>query len=92
MDSYFYYYQFKIPKFENFNWLVIRTKNQYIHAISPTSFYVYSENKENNQNLSWNISLTVISVVNTLLIVFILFKILTFKKQLSSDEINNKLN
>ena len=95
-DSYYFYYRYKIPKFENMNWLIIRTINQYNSYISLTSFYVYStkntenENRETKQYLSWNswsISITIISLVNTLLLVFILFKIITLKNK-SPDNIN----
>ena len=96
-DAYFSYYKYKIPKFENFNWLVIRTTNTYDYRLSLTSFYVYSENDKDKDNnikliLSFIIALTVITVINTLLIAFILFKIFIFKKQLSEEIINNKLN
>ena len=91
-DSYFFYYIYKIPKFENINWLVIRNSIQNDLDLNPTSIYVYSkyDDKENKQNLSFNIAIIIISVINTLLIVFVLFKVLSFEKKLSSITINNK--
>ena len=73
--------------------MVIRNSIQNDLDLKPTSIYVYSEydDKENKQNLSFNIAIIIISVINTLLIVFVLFKVLSFEKKLSSNTINNKL-
>ena len=92
-DSYYYYYKYKIPKFENNNWLVIRTSNRYTYNydLILKSFYVYSEKEEENKNLSWNISITVISAVNTILLVLILFIMLTSKKESSMKSIDKEL-
>ena len=90
-DSYFTYYNFRIPKFEKCNWLIIRATNADDYGVRILSFYVYSNKDKNNdkQNLSWNIAITVISAINTLLIIFILFKLLTFKNHFSIDTLNN---
>ena len=90
-DSYFTYYNFRVPKFEKSNWLIIRATNADDYGVRIISFYIYSNKDKSNdkQNLSWNIAITVISATNTLLIIFILFKILTFKNHFSIDTLNN---
>ena len=80
-----------MPKFEKSNWLIIRATNADDYGVRIISFYIYSNKDKSNdkQNLSWNIAITVISATNTLLIIFILFKILTFKNHFSIDTLNN---
>ena len=88
-DSIYNYYIYKFPKFENDNWVAIRI-DVTNYSLTLSSVYVDSE-KEENINLAWNIVITVISAMNLLLLVFILLKIFTLKKQLSAESIGNKL-
>ena len=88
-DSNYNYYIYKIPKFESMNWLVIRIQNTY-SPLSFNSIYVYSE-KETSPDLAWNIVITVISALNFVVLVFILFQIFTLKRKLSSQSMSNKL-
>ena len=98
-DSFYNYYTYKIPKFENMNWLCIRTTNHYNilkYNLFFKSFYVYSENKEKeeektNKNFYFNIAVTIISTVNTLLLALILFKMRTSKNHASIESLDNKL-
>ena len=93
-DSYYNYYIYKIPKLENINWLVICSRAADLgrgYRLVLTSFYVYSEKEEANNNLYWIISLTVISAVNTLLLILILFKMFTYKNKTVIETLDTKL-